>query len=266
MEKGHERTLSGLFSDKSHETPRDVVKAYHQTLLNNQEEETVPVYNWELTLLSCVKNGDEKALNDQLDNMSGEVKRIGKMSANPLRQAQYMLVSGITLVTRYAIMGGLSEAEAYSLSDGYLRKMDSCREEDEVMRLFPVALRDFTHRVNKAKTNRIYSAQVTKTIRYISEHLHKRIKLEELASRCNITPEYLSALFKKNTGLSPKQFILREKLKTAAQMLEQSEFTIQEITYLLAFGSQSAFCTYFKRMYGMTPVTYRNKNNSQDFH
>lgn len=242
------------------ETPLEIKKAYQRDMFEEREApNNLGLYMVEQTLLNHVKNGDYDRLKEELKKFNKSDMSVGHMSNNPLRQAQYMLVSGVTLVTRAAIHGGLSENEAYNLSDIYVQRADKCREEREVISLFVVAILDFTRRVKVVKTRQVFSYSVIKSMSYILDHLHFKITLKELAQECEITPQYLSALFKKDTGITVSKYIMQEKLRVAAQFLEGSEYSIQEIASYLAFSNESSFCLHFKKVFNMTPGSYRKK-------
>ena len=245
-------------------TPKEIVMAYRKAMYEQYEEDTpLPVYANEVALFQCVKNGDEEKLDWLLDTMFHGFQPIGKMSTNPIRQAQFLVVSGITLATRYALAGGLPEAVAFNLSDTYLQRLNSTITEEDATILFIVALHDFTKRVRSSKESTPYSYPVTRSMRYISRHLHNKFSLNDIAKYCNLTPQYLSSLFRKETGLTISTYMRNEKLKVSTQMLRQSDFSISHIASTLNFPSASAFTSDFKKYYGITPKGYRNRGTSE---
>lgn len=239
-------------------TPGEIIKIYQQAMSDQLEFDTpLPAYSEEKLLLNCVRNGDINSLEAQIRKLAYERSLIGTMSNTPHMQAQFTVVSGLTLISRTAISGGLSEAEAYHLSDAYLQMLNSKLTEREAYNIFLIAVVDFTERVHKARQNNRYSLPISRSIRYIGAHLHKKISLTELAKHTGVTPQYLSSRFHKETGFTVKEYILNEKLKVAARMLEDSDYSISRIASLLEFPSQSAFTSEFKKHYGVTPGGFR---------
>ncbi len=208
-------------------------------------------------MLSLVAAGDTDSLEKVMSFAQGQSLTIGFMSANPVRQAQYTLVCMLTLVTRAAIAGGLPESEAYNLSDAYLQQGDSMTTVGDVNQLMYTALRDFTKRVGSSKTENYKSLPVVRAVKYIHNHLHSKITLNELADYSNVTPQHLSAVFKKETGMTVTEFIRAERLKKATHLLRTNEFSVQAISDLLSFSSPSQFITAFKEAYGKTPAEWR---------
>lgn len=242
------------------EAPKDIVRAFRASMFEQREQlaETM-TYQQETTMMSLVRTGKLEELKELLHTFANKEVHIGGMSKDPKRQAQYSLISGITLVTRSAIEGGLSEVEAYNLSDVYIQKADLLTKAEDIYALFYVACCDFTKRVQQSGSGRkVYSYPISICIEYINSHLHYPITLNDLAARCRLTPQYLSSLFKKETGRTPTRYILDEKLETAKHMLLYSEYTLAEIANYLAFCSHSNFTEHFRKKYGVTPREFRN--------
>lgn len=243
---------------------KEIIKNYSK-LMQRQYEEKTPfqLFKDEKALFDCVRKGDCDGLVNMLDMMATIPQPpVGTMSLDPLKQAQFTVVSGITLATRYAITGGLPDAEAYRLSDAYLQQLNNSLNEDEAINIFLTALMDFTTRVFERKDKHEYSLHVSKAIKYINSHLHEKISLERISREALVTPQYLSTTFHRETGLTIGQYITREKLKIAAMMLEESDYSIQRIGEMLEFPSQSAFTVKFRKLYKLTPYKYRKSFHS----
>ena len=240
------------------DTPKEIAAAYRKVTLTQIEfTPSLSSYAEELKLFNCVRNGDLWGLKKILEAKSPTDTTPGHMSDNPVRQAQYIVVSGITLATRYAIAGGMSEAKAFHLSDAYLQRLGNTLNEEDALQLFLTALFDFTNRVHKLRETGSYSFPIAQCIRYIENHISDKITLTDLSTVCNRSPRYLSTTFHRETGMTIMNYIRTEKLQLAAQMLEENNFSIQRIAQTLEFPSQSAFCGYFRDYFGVTPSEYR---------
>ena len=240
-------------------TPKEIVAAFRQAMFEQREAmDNTLAYRKEKELFNCVRNGKMQELTEMLREISVSEHFMGCMSKDPIRQALFTFISVLTLMTRSAIEGGLPEIEAYNLSDVYSQKADVCKSIEELTKLLSTAFYDFTRRVQQGKKARNYSYSITRCIEYILNHLHYPITLAQLSAHCRLTPQYLSSLFKKETGMTITEYIMNEKLETAKQMLAYSELSLQEISNYLAFSTHSNFTAHFKKTYGMTPRQYRN--------
>jgi YesN/AraC family two-component response regulator len=247
------------------ETPRDIVQAYRKAMFEQREvlDNTI-LYRMETELFNCIKSGKPGEITALLEKIMSNGKMVGMLSKDPLRQAQYTFIAGLTLATRSAIEGGMPEIEAFNLSDVYAQKADQCKKIDDIVQLNVVAYHDFAKRVQQVKKRRVYSYPVSICIDYISNHLHYQINLEALAKQCNLTPQYLSSLFRKEIGTTLTDYILKEKLETAKQMLTYSDYSLQEISNYLAFCSHSNFTAHFRKRNGITPREYRDSSRTHN--
>ncbi len=183
---------------------------------------------------------------------------VGDVSDNPLLSAKYLLIASVTLATRAAIDGGLAEHIAYSLSDGFLRHMDSITDIKKINLLASKALRSLTYAVRDYRYRNC--TLVTKTCcDYILRHLHDNIRMQTLADLTHRTPNYISDLFQKELGMRPTKFIRERKLEYAKIMMETTDLSVSAVSDLLAFPSTSTFINYFGKKYGATPLQYRNR-------
>ena len=119
---------------------------------------------------------------------------------------------------------------------------------------------DYAKRMRSLRKNVICSKQVAQCIDYIYDHLHARITVEELAEHVKLNTSYLSRLFKKEVGTSISEYIRRQKLETAKNMLVYSDYRPAQIASTLAFPSQSYFTEIFHKYTGLTPKEYRKQN------
>ncbi len=239
-------------------TPAEIIRAYHQSLFHHREWLDDDAYQAEKHFLSYVKQGDVEGLH-QLANRISTNFMVPQYSKNKLRQAQYMMCVTVTLLTRAAIEGGMLPSAALRLSDVYMCQIDHFHSVDDMAPLVMVAAIDFAAHVRETNQMRTDSLLVARCRAYVFDHLHDAIRLEDLAMHCGVSPHYLSARFRKETGHTMMGYIRSEKLKTAKRMLEVSPYKIQDIAHFLGFPSHSSFGEVFRNAYGMTPKAYRNQ-------
>ncbi|WP_081846581.1 helix-turn-helix domain-containing protein [Butyrivibrio sp. AE3004] len=92
---------------------------------------------------------------------------------------------------------------------------------------------------------------------YIDQHLHETIRLDDFSEHVHLSNNYLSTLFKKETGYTVSEYILSRKLEVAENMLRFSDFSCAEISSFLSFNSQSYFTQCFREKNGCTPAVFR---------
>lgn len=83
--------------------------------------------------------------------------------------------------------------------------------------------------------------------------------LETLAAQAGLTPTHFCRVFKKATGMTPHQYVMRARLDRAQQMLAQSDVRMATIADALGFASQSHFTRAFRQFAGETPSDFRKR-------
>lgn len=93
---------------------------------------------------------------------------------------------------------------------------------------------------------------------YIDESLDQNIRLSDLAQLAKMSQSHFSRLFKKSTGLSPHQYLLRQRVERAKQLLKNTNQSLMEIALLCGFDSHSHLTRHFKKITGITPKNFRH--------
>jgi len=94
---------------------------------------------------------------------------------------------------------------------------------------------------------------------YIEDHLPEPLTREEIAHYVHFHPAYLSRYFRKKTGWSLSEYIVRQRIEYAKEMLTQSELRISHIMSRLGYDNLSHFTRTFKKLTGVTPMQFRKK-------
>jgi len=95
-------------------------------------------------------------------------------------------------------------------------------------------------------------------LRIIDENICKKLTVSELAKKSSVSVSYLKKIFAKYNGLGIHEYILKNKISLAKQMLLEGS-SVTEISEKLAFSSQNYFSTAFKREVGISPGQYKTK-------
>ena len=98
-------------------------------------------------------------------------------------------------------------------------------------------------------------------INYISAYLDRDLSLKELGDVVQMSPCYFSRLFKKTTGITPRQYIIRHRIEKAKILLQQGKISIAEVAKEVGFVDQSHLHRHFKRLIGITPKSYWKEFN-----
>jgi len=91
----------------------------------------------------------------------------------------------------------------------------------------------------------------------IHNTIHKDLSLTEIAKSVYINPNYLSKIFKQDTGKSFIEYVIEIKMTEAKRLLTTSHYKIYEIADLLQYKDVNHFTKVFKKVYGVSPKDYR---------
>ena len=203
-------------------------KKTRQILLASRES-FVPhtPYRYEKDMLEAVRLGD-LALARKCVEILDKTGQAGKLSSNPLRQAQIIFISYITQITRAAMDGGVEEDLAYAMSDSYIQTSEKCTALSQIDGLRARALRDFVSAVKHKKESPPYSKAVRRAIGYIRSHIKEKISLSQLAQASALSSGRFSHLFREETGMTPLAYVQKERLETAKSMLLYTDYPLSE--------------------------------------
>lgn len=99
--------------------------------------------------------------------------------------------------------------------------------------------------------------------RYIQSHLSQRPKVADLARLDCLSQAHFSDCFRRQTGLSPYQYVLRQRLTTVREMLSFSCLPLSEVAARTGFASQSALSHAVRRAFDQTPNQLRRTGSNQ---
>lgn len=233
---------------------------YMKELKMSEEDNSHRPMEVEYSFYNAVSSGDMDYVRENIKE--GDFKNpegMGILSRNALTNLKYHFVVTVAMITRHCVEAGMELEQAYRLSDFYILKMDSMTTTEDIAALHDNMVLDFTGKMLLIKKQSIISKSITMCIEYVYNHIHDRITIEDLAAYTDLSPSYLSRLFKKELGISVSDYIREKKIDKAQNLLKYSDFTPVEIANYLSFSSQSHFIQAFEKMVGMTPKKYRDR-------
>lgn len=214
-------------------------------------------FNQEQIIMNLVRKGDTAALKEWIS--AAPVIRSGILADDQLRQRKNLFIVTATLVSRAAIRGGMDVDDAFTVSDSYVQQCELLSSPDTIANLQYRMLLDYTERVERLRRGKQPTKLTLDVSNYIQHHMSEPITAEKIAEELFLSRPYLSRRFKKDTGESITDFILKEKTEEARRLLRYSDKSIIVISDYLGFSSPSHFSRTFKKYSGKTPREYRER-------
>ena len=96
-------------------------------------------------------------------------------------------------------------------------------------------------------------------MKYIETHLAEDLSLLIMANVLEMSPYHFGRLFKQSTGLTPHQYLVRQRIMKARELLADDRLSAGELGRKLGSASHTHFSTVFRKLIGTTPREYRLK-------
>lgn len=135
----------------------------------------------------------------------------------------------------------------------YQKALDSSRN----------ALEFAQYLINKAVEYESYishSESVAEQLKtYIDEHYQEEIRRDDLAEQVYLNVDYMSRIFKKETGISISTYLIQKRVEEAKRLLSKSSLPVNAISIQVGYSNFSYFTKMFKENTGYSPLEYRRK-------
>lgn len=234
------------------------IEEIRRLLYENAERGFIhPTHSEDMQRFYYLQQGDMRAVELSERDMQSILQ--GKLSDDPLRNIRYLFIVNTALAARFVVEAGVPLETAYAISDLYIQKADKAATEEEIHQCNVGLFTTYVNMVRKFKRENTYSKPIMLCLNYIDSHFNESITLQKLAEYAEVSPNYLSALFKKETGETLSSYLTRLRTETAKALLTRTSYDYSQISQSLGFCSQSHFTKVFREQTGYSPGEYRRK-------
>lgn len=95
--------------------------------------------------------------------------------------------------------------------------------------------------------------------RFAEEAAAERPSPADLAREISLSPDYFARVFRQSYGVSPKRWLVQQRIRLAAVQLTQSNRNVSEVARALGYGDLFLFSRQFKSVMGVSPRAYRQR-------
>ncbi|SIS72979.1 transcriptional regulator, AraC family [Filimonas lacunae] len=112
--------------------------------------------------------------------------------------------------------------------------------------------------VDTAKSVHQNKSRLHYVLHYIHEHLTEKIAIDALSRKAYVSRNIFYKWFKEQFGITPLDYINRERVKLAKQLLVQQQNSVQAVSNMCGFSDVNYFIRVFKKTEGTTPKAYQS--------
>jgi AraC-like DNA-binding protein len=112
-------------------------------------------------------------------------------------------------------------------------------------------------------TKSLQKWRLKRVLQYVDDRPAARITLQELATVAGLSRMHFAAQFRAATGMRPHQYLLKQRIERAKELLKQAEISLVDVALTVGFQTQAHFTTVFKRFAGDTPYQWRSVHLAQ---
>lgn len=110
------------------------------------------------------------------------------------------------------------------------------------------------------KKHHVIDVRLTQVIDYIHKHISTPITVSVLADLCCLSESRFKSLFKEQTGFTPGDYIQRQRIQRAVQLLKQNpEMTVSNVAYQFNFSSPQYLSSVVKKYTGLSPSIIKRR-------
>jgi YesN/AraC family two-component response regulator len=97
-------------------------------------------------------------------------------------------------------------------------------------------------------------------VSYVEKHYSDKIELGVVSGQCGLRPGQFSRIFKKERGVTFREFLIRYRINKARELLRHPRASVTDVAFTVGFSDLSYFARIFKKHTGASPSHYRPKN------
>lgn len=173
-----------------------------------------------------------------------------------LAEVKYNLFGMLTYITK-SVTSDL-DTDLSSFMTNYSKKLEGVTNENALYSCFMDQLLTITQVLNQNVPSET-STIIQKLCKYINIHFKENLSLKELADDIHMNSQYISKLFKEETGINFSDYLTNLRIEEAKKLISSTNQSMKEISNYVGYNDSNYFTRAFKKHESMTPKEYRLK-------
>lgn len=177
---------------------------------------------------------------------------------NEERDAKNLTITFNTLLRRAVYKSGVPPFYIDAISCNFVRLIEQCQSIKKINDIVPYMIKSYCNLASKHNTTS-YSEPVRQILVTIDASLTADLSLKRFARDLFLNTSYLSALFKKEVGMTLTDYVNKSRIEYAKKLLKSTTLSIQNIAAQSGFSDIHYFNRLFRRETGHSPKEWRNR-------
>lgn len=211
-------------------------------------------YDFENELMRSVAAGHLQKVNSLISSLTEA--RFEMRTSDPLRNLKNYCIIMNTLLRKSAEQGGVHPVFIDKLSSDFAVRIEALTSGRACSQLMKEMYESYCRMVRKHSVGD-YSPIVQRVVSMITVDLSADLAPHRLAEVSGVSLPYLSALFKREIGMTLSEFIREKRMKYACRLLEDGKLQVQSVALSVGIEDVQYFSKMFKAYTGKTPMEYR---------
>ncbi len=212
---------------------------------------TSKVSSFTTNLISVVRQGDTEGIHDVMSEMNA----ILMDNSISLQHQSYVAYGILTTLTEYVDDPAITDEINEVLQTLLKRTQSNNLRIFEQIEGLCINIAEYRNEIRKSNQNKDLINTIISTI--TNNLCDSMMSLESIADQCGISPSYLSRYFKAQTGQTPMNYVETLRMTLVKEKLCKTDESLKQILIETGYIDQSNFIRKFKKIEGVTPMTYR---------
>jgi len=222
--------------------------------LESEKEETEKLFDNQTRgkLLERIEVFDEEEINTLLDSIGRRLERNENIDGIYIKKLSENIISTYAFGRRNLDI----ETNADEIQSRFSAIFCRCDSIGAVIKNLSAFIKEDLEALKKTKTQ-TRSKPIREVKQYLRKHYNEAIRQEDMSAMVGFNTTYFSSLFKKETGETFSDYLIRLRVSRAKEFLTASEYPIADIAEEVGYQDLKYFSRIFKRETGLNPSDYR---------
>jgi AraC-like DNA-binding protein/ligand-binding sensor protein len=232
------------------------ISAYIQYIKKMEDSEAeISRYPFEkeTDLIDYIENGETRRARAALNEILGNVFFA---TGGDLKMVRARVLELVVLLSRAAVRGGADAEQIFGMNYQYINRINSFTNIESIASWLSIVIGKFSELVFDMREIK-HADAIQRAMHYVRENFHDKISLDDAASYVNLSPSYLSKLFKKELDLNFNTYLNQVRVEKSKNFLLNTEISLIDIAGMCGFEDQSYFSKVFKKFSGSSPGKFR---------